>query len=141
MRTGVGMELAQLYRAFADRNRLRILRVLQEGPLCVCHFQTVLGEPQVKISKHLGYLRERGLVVASRRGNWVIYALPPERGRSAELTANLACLAECVKTDALFKRDRSRLKKLDVTCSPVAGERGAESGAGTDAACGCAVAG
>ncbi|MEY4488215.1 MAG: hypothetical protein RIQ79_723 [Verrucomicrobiota bacterium] len=131
--TGVGMELVQLYRAFADPTRLRILRVLQEGPLCVCHFQTVLAEPQVKISKHLGYLRERGLVVASRRGNWVIYALPPEKSRTAELAANLACLAECVKTDAVFKRDRARLKKLDVTCSPVAGERGA--------ACGCAVAG
>jgi len=139
VRTGIGMELAQLYRAFADPTRLRILRVLQDGPLCVCHFQTVLAEPQVKISKHLGYLRERGLVVASRRGNWVIYALPVEKARSAELTANLACLAECAKTGAVFKRDRARLKKLDVTCSPVAGERDAESGAG--AACGCAMAG
>jgi ArsR family transcriptional regulator, arsenate/arsenite/antimonite-responsive transcriptional repressor len=135
VRTGVSMELAQLYRAFADPTRLRILRVLQEGPLCVCHFQTVLAEPQVKISKHLGYLRERELVVASRRGNWVIYALPPERARSPELAANLACLADCVKADTVFKRDRARLKKLDVTCSPVAGERGA------DAACACAVAG
>ena len=139
VRTGIGMELAQLYRAFADPTRLRILRVLQDGPLCVCHFQTVLAEPQVKISKHLGYLRERGLVVASRRGNWVIYALPPEKARTTELTANLACLAECVKTGAVFKRDRARLKKLDVTCSPVAGKRGADAGAG--AACGCVVAG
>jgi ArsR family transcriptional regulator len=129
------MELVQLYRAFADATRLRILCVLQDGPLCVCHFQTVLAEPQVKISKHLGYLRERGLVVASRRGNWVIYALPPERARSTELEANLACLADCVKTDAEFKRDRARLKKLDVACSPVAGKRDAE------AACGCAEAG
>lgn len=132
------MELAQLYRAFADPTRLRILRVLQEGPLCVCHFQAVLAEPQVKISKHLGYLRERGLVVASRRGNWVIYALPVEKARPAELTANLACLAECVKTDAVFTRDRARLKKLDVTCSPVACERGAEVGA--EVACGCVPA-
>lgn len=136
---GVGMELARLYRAFADTTRLRILRVLQDGPLCVCHFQTVLAEPQVKISKHLGYLRERGLAVASRRGNWVIYSLPPEKARTTELAANLACLAECVKTDALFKRDRARLKKLDVTCSPVAGERGADSTVAAD--CGCAVAG
>lgn len=136
--TGNGMELAQLYRAFAEPTRLRILRVLQGGALCVCHFQTVLGEPQVKISKHLGYLRERGLVVANRRGNWVIYALPPEKARSAELAANLACLAECVKNDAGFKRDRARLKKLDVVCSPVASKRGAKAGAG--AACGCAVA-
>lgn len=132
------MELAQLYRALADPTRLRILCVLQGGPLCVCHFQTVLGEPQVKISKHLGYLRERGLVMASRRGNWVIYALPPEKTRTAELAANLACLAECAKNGAVFKRDLARLKKLDVTCSPVAGKRGAKTGA--DAACGCAEA-
>lgn len=119
------MELAKLYRALADPTRLRILRVLIEGPLCVCHFQTVLAEPQVKISKHLGYLRERGLVVASRSGNWMIYALPPEKKRSAELAANLACLAECAQAGAVFKRDLARLQKLDVACSPVAGKRGA----------------
>ena len=61
------MDLIQIYQCFCDRTRLRILNLLAQGPLCVCHFQEILGEPQVKISKHLGYLKEREIVVAERR--------------------------------------------------------------------------
>ena len=47
------VKLTDIYECFCDATRLRILRVLAQGPLCVCHFQAVLREPQVKISKHL----------------------------------------------------------------------------------------
>ena len=96
------------------------VHLLLQGPLCVCHFQKVLGEPQVKISKHLGYLKARGLVTASRQGNWMIYALPPEAQRSPELAANLACLQDCAAQNPLFKRDLGRLAKLDHGCGPLA---------------------
>jgi ArsR family transcriptional regulator len=104
------MDLVQIYQCFCDRTRLRILHLLTQTPLCVCHFQEILDEPQVKISKHLAYLRERGMVTAERQQNWMIYALPPKR--AAELENNLKCLQDCVQTDPLFKRDLKRLKKL-----------------------------
>ncbi|PYK63832.1 MAG: ArsR family transcriptional regulator, partial [Verrucomicrobia bacterium] len=47
------MDLIQIYQCFCDRTRLRILHLLRRSPLCVCHFQDILDEPQVKISKHL----------------------------------------------------------------------------------------
>ena len=56
------MKLVQIYQCFCDPTRLRILHLLTQTPLCVCHFQDALREPQVKISKHLAYLRSRGLV-------------------------------------------------------------------------------
>lgn len=112
------MKLVQIYQCLCDETRLRLLHLLLQGPLCVCHFQTLLDEPQVKISKHLGYLKARGLVAASRSGNWMIYALPPESARSAELKANLACLQDCAAENAVFKRDLARLKKLDLACAP-----------------------
>ena len=124
------MKLVQIYRCLCDETRLRLLHLLLQGPLCVCHFQTVLGEPQVKISKHLGYLKARGLVVAERRGNWMIYALPPERMRPPGLKANLACLQDCVGEAAVFKRDLARLRRLDLACAPV-------PAAGAGAGCGC----
>ena len=86
------MELVRIYECLCDITRLRILNVLLRGPLCVCHFQRILGEPQVKISKHLGYLRSRGLVEAKREGNWMVYRLPEKPSR--ELAANLACLQD-----------------------------------------------
>jgi ArsR family transcriptional regulator len=103
------MELVQIYECLCDPTRLRLLNVLAQGPLCVCHFQEILDEPQVKISKHLAYLRARGLVEAERHGNWMVYALPARPSR--ELKANLACLQDCTQEDPVFKRDLARLKK------------------------------
>ena len=116
------MELVQIYECLCDTTRLRILSLLGQGPLCVCHFQTVLGEPQVKISKHLAYLRSRGLVTSERRGNWMVYELAAKPSR--ELAANLACLQDCATTMAVFRRDLDRLRKLDLTCAPTAATRG-----------------
>ena len=47
------MELVKIYECLCDPTRLRLLNVLAQGPVCVGHFQDVLGEPQGKISKHL----------------------------------------------------------------------------------------
>lgn len=127
------MKLVEIYQCLCDETRLRLLNLLLQGPLCVCHFQSVLGEPQVKISKHLGYLKARGLVTARRDGNWMIYALPAERTRSAELKANLACLQDCASENAVFRRDLARLKKLDLACAPKAGAE--VRGAGKRTAC------
>ena len=117
------MKLVRIYECLCDATRLRILNLLTRGPLCVCHFQEVLGEPQVKISKHLAYLRARGLVEVERQGNWMIYELPVKPSR--ELAANLACLQDCATEQAVFRRDCERLRKLDLACVPVAAVRGA----------------
>ncbi len=119
------MELVKIYECLCDPTRLRLLHVLAQGPLCVCHFQEILSEPQVKISKHLAYLRVRGLVQVERSGNWMIYALPARPSR--EWRTNLACLQDCASEDPAFRRDLARLKKL----APKFAET---------SPCGCAVA-
>jgi len=104
------MELVRIYECLCDPTRLRLLHILAQGPLCVCHFQEILREPQVKISKHLAYLKTRGLVEVERSGNWMIYALPGKPTR--ELQRNLACLQDCTRENAVFARDLARLKKI-----------------------------
>lgn len=116
------MELVQIYECLCDTTRLRILNLLGQGPLCVCHFQAILGEPQVKISKHLAYLRARGLVEVERQGNRMIYGLPAKPSR--ELATNLACLQDCATEQAFFRRDLERRRKLDPVCTPAAARRG-----------------
>lgn len=76
----------------------------------MCHFQELLDEPQVKISKHLAYLKSRGLVQAQREANWMVYSLPRKIG--PELKRNLACLQDCVREDATFRRDLAELKAI-----------------------------
>jgi ArsR family transcriptional regulator, arsenate/arsenite/antimonite-responsive transcriptional repressor len=102
-------DLVRIYQCLCDRTRLRLLHLLAEGPLCVCHLQEALGEPQVKISKHLAYLRRHGLVEARREANWMIYRLPARP--SPELRANLACLQDCAREDPRFRADRERLRR------------------------------
>jgi ArsR family transcriptional regulator len=109
-----GMDLIQIYQCFCDRTRLRILHLLTKSSLCVCHFQDILGEPQVKISKHLAYLRSKGMVTTKREQNWIIYSLPGQR--ADELERNLKCLQDCAQTDAVFKRDMEKLSKFAKSC-------------------------
>ena len=108
------MNLVSVYQCFCDRTRLRILHLLGHSPLCVCHFQGILNQSQVKISKHLAYLRKRGMVATERDQNWIIYSLP--QPRPIELDRNLKCLQDCVRTDLEFKQDLRKLKKLQQNC-------------------------
>lgn len=104
------MDLINIYECLCDRTRLRILNLLCNGPLCVCHLQEILGEAQVKVSKHLGYLKAHGLVEVRREANWRIYGLVVKPTKALE--ANLACLQDCASEDKTFRRDFEKLKKL-----------------------------
>jgi DNA-binding transcriptional ArsR family regulator len=50
----------------ADRTRISILRMLRDGPHCVCELAAALGERENNVSNHLAKLRDAGLVRASR---------------------------------------------------------------------------
>jgi ArsR family transcriptional regulator len=50
----------------ADRIRASILRMLADGPHCVCEMAAALGERENNVSNHLAKLREAGLVHSAR---------------------------------------------------------------------------
>ncbi len=104
------MELVEIYQCFCDATRLRIIHLLTQGPLCVCHFQSILDLPQAKVSQHLAYLRKHQMVETARKGTWIIYSLPARP--SADLEANLRCLQDCVVSDRRFREDLKRLAKI-----------------------------
>ena len=62
-----------LFKALADKTRLRILALLGNNEVCVCHIHDSLGLPQPTVSRHLAYLRKSGLVAARRDGVWMHY--------------------------------------------------------------------
>lgn len=68
-------ELEAFFLALADKTRLRLLNLMRDGEICVCFFTEVLGESQPKISRHLAYLRNAGLVEARRDGKWMHYRI------------------------------------------------------------------
>src|SRR6187399_3767124 len=66
-------QLEDVFKALADKTRLRILALLGNNEVCVCHLHDSLGLPQPTVSRHLAYLRKSGLVAARRDGVWMHY--------------------------------------------------------------------
>ena len=66
-------QLETLFKALADKTRLRILALLGKNEVCVCHIHDSLGLPQPTVSRHLAYLRRAGLVDVRRDGVWMHY--------------------------------------------------------------------
>jgi len=110
--------LIEVYNCLCDETRLRIVHLLAQSPLCVCHLQDILGLTQVAASKHLAYLRKRGLVESQRHEQWMIYALPTKRPR--ELDWQLRCLQDCLPTHRVFRDDLCRLNACRSDCCWVA---------------------
>lgn len=103
-----------LFRALADRTRLRLLNLIADKEICVCYFVEILGMSQPKISRHLAYLRRAGVVAARRQGRWMHYRLltPQDPVASGILTETLAHLRQLPDMQA----DRARLENR--CCSP-----------------------
>lgn len=67
-----------LFKCLADATRVRMtLLILREGELCVCELIHALDDSQPKISRHLAQLRNSGLLLDRRQGQWVYYRINP----------------------------------------------------------------
>jgi ArsR family transcriptional regulator, arsenate/arsenite/antimonite-responsive transcriptional repressor len=66
-------QLEVIFKALADKTRLRVLALLGDNEVCVCHLHDSLGLPQPTVSRHLAYLRRSGLVEVRRDGVWMHY--------------------------------------------------------------------
>ncbi len=103
-----------MFRALADRTRLRVLNLIGEQELCVCYFVVILGMSQPKVSRHLAYLRNAGIVNSRRDGKWMHYRLiPPANEAGARILNDVLAW---MKQDPEMQRDRSRLN--DACCAP-----------------------
>lgn len=103
-----------LFRALADRTRLRLLNLMRQGEVCVCFFVEIIGTNQPKISRHLAYLRRVGVVAARREGQWMHYRIThPANAHAARVLDEVMTLLD---NDPQMQRDRDRL--VQVCCSP-----------------------
>ena len=107
-------KLEKIFLALADKTRLRLLSLMREQEICVCFFTEILNESQPKISRHLAYLRNAGLVETRREGKWMHYRILEPEDKIVEkiLYDSLNALAE----HQLIKKDYENLAK--VCCSP-----------------------
>lgn len=78
------LNLETFFTALADKTRLRLLNLMRDGEICVCFFTEVLNESQPKVSRHLAYLRNAGIVEARRDGKWMHYRIAEPESEHAE---------------------------------------------------------
>jgi ArsR family transcriptional regulator len=83
-------KLEEAFKALADRTRLRILALLGNNEVCVCHIHDSLGLPQPTVSRHLAYLRRSGLVAARRDGVWMHYRVSTTLEPAVQQVVNAA---------------------------------------------------
>ena len=66
-------EMINIFKALSDETRLRILKLLEQGELCVCDIVAALDMVQPKVSFHLNVLKEAGFLKDRRQGRWAHY--------------------------------------------------------------------
>ena len=98
-------ELVNIFKALSDKTRLRILKLLEHGELCVCDIVAALDMIQPKVSFHLNVLKEAGLLRDRKDGRWIHYSL-----NDSDLFRRLLLLSVCEKVpNAAMAEDNKRL--------------------------------
>ncbi len=108
-RSAQSVDLARLFAALADPTRLRLLNLMNGREVCVCYFVEILKQGQPKISRHLAYLRNAGVVSARREGKWMHYSI--ERPEDAGAAAVLDAALRSFEADREMQLDLARLDK------------------------------
>ena len=87
-------QITVIFKALCDENRVKILRILQNGELCACHLLEALNLSQPTLSHHMKVLCDSGLVVGRKDGKWMHYSISEE---GAEIAVK--ALRELTKVD------------------------------------------
>ena len=104
-------QLVKTFKALSDPNRLRILKMLEVRPLCVCEITSVLNLATSTVSKHLSILRDAGFIVDQKQGKWVNYRL---NDQASDYVADLLPLIKkWLPADETVLKDRQKLEAVD----------------------------
>jgi ArsR family transcriptional regulator, arsenate/arsenite/antimonite-responsive transcriptional repressor len=113
-------EFTGLTKALADGQRVRALRYLCEGEMCLCQLIEMLGLAPSTVSKHMSILHQAGLVESRKEGRWMYYRLAESQG-DAKLAGTIRWLREYLEAEPMgeeLKRLREiRQRKRESLCS------------------------
>lgn len=98
-----------MFKALADKTRLRILGLLGNNEVCVCHIHDTLALPQPTVSRHLAYLRRSGLVDARRDGVWMHYQV--SRSLDPMIRSVVTAAVDALKRVPAATQDRKQFRR------------------------------
>lgn len=101
-------EIATIFKALSDETRLRIIKLLEQGELCVCDITAALDMVQPKVSFHLSTLKEAGLIKDRKQGKWIHYSL-----NEKDLFRRMLMVSVSERADGkMINEDRKRLYRF-----------------------------
>jgi len=103
-------KILNIFKALSDENRLRILLMLKQRPLCVCEITEVLNIALSTISAHLKLMKNYGLLINEKDGRWVTYRLDE---KNDFLNSILQKIEKKLKNNRIIMRDRKLISKLN----------------------------
>lgn len=107
-------EYSQFFKILSEPVRLRIIYLLlEQGEVCVCDLVNALEISQSVVSRHLSYMRSRGLVSARRDGVWMHYKMAESSGFVRQM---LGLLQADARHEGQLKLDIERLKGSSGCC-------------------------
>lgn len=104
--------ITKLFKAVSDPNRLRIIKMLEARPLCVCEITDILQLAPSTVSKHLAILREAKMILDHKHGKWVDYRLN-DRQDDLETKGLRALLHSCQLEDSIIRQDAEKARMSD----------------------------
>ncbi|HEY5132743.1 MAG TPA: metalloregulator ArsR/SmtB family transcription factor [Candidatus Krumholzibacteriaceae bacterium] len=116
MKTSGMKSILQITKALADRQRIRMLALLQGRELCVCQIIAVIALAPSTISKHLSILSAAGLVEHRKEGRWAYYRLPTGSA-DAMIRSVLQWVAQSLRHDEAIAKDVKKLTGV-LRCDP-----------------------
>ena len=104
--------LVRVFKALGDKNRIRIIKMLQEKPMSVNELTTVLDISQPSVSRHLHQLKDAGLVEDKREALWVNYRLSSSADNEY-VPILLRHITQWANQDSMVSEDHRKMKKVD----------------------------
>ncbi len=105
-------DLIKVFKALSDPNRVRILKMLEVRPLCVCEITAILELAPSTVSKHLSLLRDVNFILDEKDGKWVNYELNKTQNNEFA-TRLLPLLADWLPDDEIIQSDREKVATVD----------------------------
>lgn len=105
-------EKTKLFKSLSDSNRLRILKMLQVKPLCVCEITDVLQLATSTVSRHLSILRETGFIIEEKDGKWVNYMIN-SHPVDPRISSIISTLDFWIADQKIINEDKSKVIKVD----------------------------
>jgi ArsR family transcriptional regulator len=119
------MELVEIFKAFGDETRIRILNLLRNSEMCVCEIEAILGINQSNASRHLNKLKSTGIIDYDKKAQWVYYKMDENFIKEYPLLYEFFCKEVEKDSKCIYDLKKwNELKKCNLGCKEIEKDKG-----------------